>query len=431
MVLRWLHRLVGLNAINPQRCEWLIPGLLQEKIVALIKSLPKQLRKNFVPAPNFADACVEALAPSDDALTTAVANHLKKMTGVLVPYDAWEVNNISQHLLMNFRVLDHDGSVIEQGRDLQVIKDSLSAYVDEVSEISEEAELDSSYHQDNVGPAILDALPETIDLELQGVLIKAYPALVKEGRQVNLRALENKGAAEDETKKALRQLVINALPEQVKHLKRSIPDIQNLCLKYTDFGRCDDLKQDIIDKTVDDVFLYHGIQSASDFETRLEQGRSKLHEQAEKWSRLLTTILDEYRKIKKLMNNPALPQLDMVSDIQQQLNNLFPENFITVIEKEWLQQYPRYLLAINKRLEKSKTNMTRDRQLRLEFLKLWVEYVKRHESLQKQHIESEQLHYYRWMLEEYRVSLFSQELKTRFPISEKRLRKYWNDLSDA
>ncbi|NOQ69592.1 MAG: ATP-dependent RNA helicase HrpA, partial [Gammaproteobacteria bacterium] len=144
----------GLNSINPQRCEWLIPGLLHEKIIALIKSLPKQLRKNFVPAPNFADACVEVLGPSDTALCTAIAGHLKKMTGVQVPYDAWNIKNISQHLLMNFRVLDRDGSVIKEGRDLQLLKDSLSGFIEKTPELKHEAgsevEHDASYNQDNV-----------------------------------------------------------------------------------------------------------------------------------------------------------------------------------------------------------------------------------------------------------------------------------------
>jgi ATP-dependent helicase HrpA len=421
----------GLNAVNPQRCEWLIPGLLHEKVVALIKSLPKQLRKNFVPAPNFAEACVEALEPSDDSLTTAVANHLRKMTGVLVPYDAWNVNDISPHLLMNFRVIDQDGTVIEQGRDLQAIKDVLADDLHDVAEMSDEAEQDTVYHRDDVTPAILDSLPETVELELQGVLIKAYPALVRDGRQVNLRALQNKKTARYETAKALRQLVINALPEQVKHLKRSLPDIQNLCLKYTDFGRCDELKQDIIDKTIDDVFLCDGIRTAKEFEEKLEQGRGQLHEKAEQWSRLLTSILDGYRALKKIIKNPTLAQLEMVADIQQQLAYLFPKNFITVIDREWLEQYPRYLMGINKRVEKSKTNMTRDRQLKIEFSRLWDEYVKRQKLLEKQHIDSEQLAHYRWMLEEYRISLFAQELKTRFPVSDKRLRKHWNELSDA
>jgi ATP-dependent helicase HrpA len=121
----------------------------------------------------------------------------------------------------------------------------------------------------------------------------------------------------------------------------------------------------------------------------------------------------------------------MVADIQQQLAYLFPKNFITVIDREWLEQYPRYLMGINKRVEKSKTNLTRDRQLKIEFSRLWDEYIKRQKLLQKQHIDSEQLTHYRWMLEEYRISLFAQELKTRFPVSDKRLRKYWNELSDV
>ncbi len=425
--------LAGLNAINPQRCEWLIPGLLQEKIVALIKSLPKQLRKNFVPAPNFAEACVEALEPSDDSLSAAVAKHLRKMTGVLVPYDAWNVNAISPHLLMNFRVIGNDGSVIEQGRDLQAIKDLLSGSGElaDVVEMSQQAEQDQAYHQDDVGPDILGTLPETVEIELQGVLMKAFPALVREGKKVNLRALQNKDLAQQETERALRQLFINALPEQIKHLRRSIPDIQNLCLKYSDFGSCEVLKQDIIDKAVDDVFLPEAIHSAEAFSEKLEQGRGQLHECAEQWSQLLSTILDDYRTLKKAMKKPTLAQLEMMADIQQQLSYLFPKNFITVIQREWLEQYPRYLAGINKRIEKSKTNMTRDRQLKIEFSRLWDEYVKRQELLQKQHIDSAQLGHYRWMLEEYRISLFAQELKTRFPVSDKRLRKYWNELSDA
>lgn len=427
----------AVNAINPQRCEWLIPGLLQEKVVAVIKSLPKQLRKNFVPVPNYAEACLQALTPSDTALVTAIANHLKKMTGVKIPYDAWNIQNISPHLLMNFRVLGIDGRVLEEGRDLPSIKNNLSGLADDAtgfdteagSSVGVEAGEDEIYKQDDVGLDILDKLTETLEINLQGVKIKLYPALVKQGKQVNLRALESKRIATAETSRALRQLIINALPEQIKNLKRSIPDIQHLCLKYSDFGRCDDLKLDIINKTIDDVFLYENIQSEAEFDLRLEKGRGELHEKAKQWSALLTDILDEYRAIKKIMKKSALSQLDIVSDIQGQLNYLFPENFITAIDREWLQQYPRYLIAINKRFDKSKTNAVRDRQSRIEFSKLWDEYVKRQESLLKQHIESEQLNHYRWMLEEYRVSLFAQELKTRFPISEKRLKAFWNELS--
>ncbi len=423
--------LAGINIINAQRCEWLIPGLLHEKIVALIRSLPKQLRKNFIPAPNFADACVQALEVSDTALSTALSAHLKKMTGVQIPYDAWDVQSISPHLMMNFRVRADGGVVLEEGRDLPAIKNRLSGQLDEVPVSMAETAAPHSHDRDNIGAETLDMLEQSLELDLHGVTIKAYPAMVKEGNKVNLRAMDSLEKAQHETRLALRQLCINALPEQIKHLKKSIPDIQNLCLKYTDFGRCDELKAELVNKTIDDVFLYDEIKSEKDFDLRIEKGKSELHKKAEQWSSLLSTILDEYRKIKKLIKSPSLSQLDTVSDIQQQLDNLFTGNFITAIDREWLQQYPRYLMAINKRFEKSKTAATRDRQLRIEFSRLWQEYCKRQLSLEKQHIHSEQLEHYRWMLEEYRVSLFAQELKTKFPVSEKRLKTYWNNLSDA
>lgn len=287
----------------------------------------------------------------------------------------------------------------------------------------------NTFDQDDVSIECLDTLAETVEITLQGITIKAYPALVKNDRQINLRALNSRQQADDETHRALRQFFINALPEQVKHLKSNIPDIQNLCLKYTDFGRCDDLKQNIIEKVIDDVFLYDGIKTSAEFAARLEQGKSELHEKAKRWSRLLSDILDQYRSVKKLIKNPALSQLDTVTDIQSQLTALLPKNFIIIIEKQWLQEYPRYLTAINKRFEKSKTNATRDRQLRLDFSRLWDDYIKRQTALEKQHIESAELDQYRWMLEEYRVSLFAQELKTKLPISEKRLKKFWQDLS--
>ena len=418
----------GLNTINPQRCEWLIPGLLQEKVVALIKSLPKQLRKNFVPAPNFAEACLQVLEPSETALCTAVTAHLKKMTGVQIPYDAWNLEMLSDHLLMNFRVINSDRSVLMQGRDLQAIKNELSGIDDEEMEVTASDDQEAVYGRSDVGPEVLDIIEDSVELNIQGISIKAYPALVSKGKQVDLVALENSKTAASETHKALRQLFINALPEQVKHLKSSIPNIQNLCLKYNDLGRCDDLKQDIVNKTIDDVFLYDNVQTTAIFKSRLEQGKGNLHEKVKRWSHLLSTILDEYRAIKKVLKNPALTQLDVVTDIQGQLNHLFVKNFITCIDQQWLQQYPRYLAGIKKRYEKSQTNATRDRQLRIECSKLWDEYMKRQKSLAKQHIESEELDHYRWMLEEYRISLFAQELKTKFPISDKRLKAYWNDL---
>ncbi|MGB5397729.1 MAG: DUF3418 domain-containing protein, partial [Gammaproteobacteria bacterium] len=252
-----------------------------------------------------------------------------------------------------------------------------------------------------------------------------------EGRQVNVRVLEDSVVAQRETRRGVRQLFMNALSEQVKHLRSSIPDIQNLCLKYTDFGRCEDLKQAMINSVIDNVFLSVPVNTHAEFISRLEQGKSELHDSMAECSQLLTTILDEYRAIKKMLKKPLLSQLDSAADIQHQLRHLFVNNFITDIDKQWLQQYPRYLSAITRRFEKVQDNPGRDRQLRLAFAELWDAYEKRDAAMRKQHIISEQLNHYRWMLEEYRVSLFAQELKTRFPVSEKRLKTYWNEIADA
>ncbi len=423
--------LAGLQALNPQRCEWLIPGLLHEKIVALIRSLPKALRKNFVPAPNFADACMEVLTPDDTSLCAALATQLKKMTGVHVPFDAWRLQQLPPHLFMNFRVIDANGETLAEGRDLAVLKQQLAGLDDTASITPDTQTEQSEWHRDNVGVEALEAMPESVDIDMHGVSLRAWPALVQQGKQVNLRLLESHQQAHTETRIALRQLFINAMPEQVKQLRRDLPDIQNLCLQYSALGSCDELKSSIVEKVIDEIFLQDTIESAEQFEQRLQLGRSQLYATAEKWCRLLQDILQQYRAVSKQIKNPSLPQLDMVSDIQSQLDHLFAKQFITTTPSEWLRQYPRYLRAIELRLEKAQHNASRDRQLRLAFADLWQAWRKRHEHANKQQIDSLQLNHYRWMLEEYRVSLFAQELKTRFPVSEKRLKKLWNEISDV
>ena len=419
----------GLAALNPQRCEWLIPGLLLEKMTALIRSLPKQLRKNFVPAPDFARTCHEALQPCDRSLCTEMALHLKKITGVQIPYDAWDMESLPTHLAMNFRVIDREGKTTLQGRDLSALQQQLAGSHETMPDETVTAQ--TQYGQDDVGAEVIGTLEEEIELEMQGVCIKAFPSLVVEGKQVNVRALENQRVAEYETHRALRQLVVNRLRVQFKQLRASLPDIDKLCLKYRDLGSCEQLKSELVDIIIDELFLSEPIGSHDEFESRIEQGKAGLYDAAERWSRLLGDILDEYRAVKKQMKNPGLSQLDTVADIQLQLNHLFTKDFISHTDKQWLQQYPRYLKAINMRLDKSAHNMSRDRQLRIDFSGLWEAYTKRNERMQQAHTESGQLNHYRWMLEEYRVSLFAQELKTRFPVSEKRLKTFWNDISDT
>ncbi len=416
----------GLTAINAQRCEWLVPGLLHAKMVALIRSLPKSIRKNFVPAPNFADACFEALQASDLSLCTALSLHLKKMTGIDIPYDAWRTELLDTHFFLNFQVIDNKGKVIAEGRDLPEIKESLGDLA-----FSHETSIEDETEQKDIDATILDTLPDTIEHISHGIKVIAYPALVKEGSKVSVKALASEQLANKETRSGLRQLFSNAAPAQIKHLRKNLPGIQNLCLKYASFGSSEELKSEIIDTVLDSAFLNHDINNYEEFRSSLNNGRSQLIDIGEKVCKNLDTILSEYRNIQKLLKNPPLHILDAVTDIQQQLLHLFPKKFISSTSETRLQQYPRYLKAISNRIDKAKRDAGRDRMLRLQIAPLWKDFLQRDTINRKNHIYSEQLDEYRWMLEEFRVSLFSQELKTPYPVSEKRLKKYWREITDA
>ncbi|MDH5767134.1 MAG: ATP-dependent RNA helicase HrpA, partial [Gammaproteobacteria bacterium] len=168
----------GLATINSQRCEWLVPGMLLEKITQLIRSLPKNLRKNFIPAPDFAQACVESLVADNVSLTSAVASQLKKMTGVDIPYDAWRVDQLEPHLLMNFRLIDQQGETLEESRDLNQLTDQ---HHDDHVHTETARPVKHSLEQDNVDADILGQIPDTVEIKLHGVSLQAYPCLVKEG----------------------------------------------------------------------------------------------------------------------------------------------------------------------------------------------------------------------------------------------------------
>lgn len=418
--------LVGLNAIHPQRCEWLVPGMLHAKMVALIRSLPKSLRRNFVPAPNFADACMDTLIANDLALCSAMSAQFKKITGTDIPYDAWRTELLDKHFFMNFRVLDEHGKVILEGRDLPSIKDELShAYTPPVEESSA-----YSIEQEQVGPEILDNLPAVIEQTIHGVKIKAYPALAVVGKKVSLRVFNSTEQAVLSHQQGLRQLFINALPEQLKYLHNKLAQINKLCMYYTEFGSCEDLKKSIVHACVDELFSCDDISSFEAFTEALHTGKAKLADYANKLCLLLNEILIKYKAIKKILKNSPLDWLDITADINSQLNALLFTDFASKTEIKWLEQYPRYLSAIIKRLDKVNANPQKDRVSRLQIAHLWSNYIDRNNKINQQHIRSEQLDYYRWMLEEYRVSLFAQELKTLFPVSEKRLKKYWHDISD-
>ena len=417
----------ALNALNAQRCEWLVPGMLHEKVTQLIRSLPKSIRRNFVPAPNFATACLQAITAGDISLTTAIGNHLKKISGVDIAFDAWRLEQIETYLLMNFRLIDSNGKVLAEGRDLQALKDRLIFS-------GEPAPVLPSHHKierDNATAADITSLPAVIDIQVQGITIKSYPALNAHEKMVRIKIFDSQQEAQKSHHAGLRQLFINALSETIRHTQSKLPNIDKLCLLYAPIANCSSLKQDIIYTCVEQLCMQQTIHNADEFNQALDLGRSQLFDTAENLCHLLTQILNEYQVLRKSFKNPPLHWLDSLKDMQQQLQQLMPPGFLLNTPREWLEHFPRFLKAMSKRIDKINENPARERLQRLEIIALVDAWSQRHRQLQQKHLRSAQLDHYRWLIEEYRVSLFAQELKTSLPVSAKRLREYWININDA
>ncbi len=418
----------AIGVIDPQLCDWLVPGLRLEKMTEMIRSLPKQLRKNFVPAPDFAAACLDALSPNDGMLASAMAQHLRKITGTDIPYDAWQTDNVADYLFLNFRVIDGKGKTLAESRDLAALQTRFSDYQakdNQTSLVTEHLE------QDNVSSDILDSLSEQVDIEQQGFIIKAYPALSVKDKQVNLRIFTSPQEAAISHHAGLRQLFMNALSQQVRHLESCIPDAQSMCLQFTPIGNCKQLKSELISRLIDHLFTQHAPASRQQFDEVLDAGKAMLDETLKHLSKHLKDILASFHRIHKQLKSPPLHLLDAMADIQDQLDHLLPRHFILETRADDFEHLSRYLRGIEKRLEKIQSNPERDRQSRLQVQPFWDDYKQRSRQLEQQNRHSEQLLDFRWMIEEFRISLFAQEIRTRAPVSAKRLKKVWSEISDA
>ncbi len=412
--------LPALNLLSPQRFEWLVPGLLHDKLIFLIKSLPKQLRRNFVPAPNFADACVGAIVFGQDSLTNSLAHQLLRMTGVAVPSDAWDVDKLPNHLRMNFNIIDEKGKSLAKGRDLLALQRDMSGQAQQSFAAvpawgGERAEVTTQAFGD---------LPESVKFERNGVSMKGFPALVKQDNSVALTLCDTQVMAEQQSREALRVLIANEVKDKVKYLQKNLPNMDKICLYYAPIGRCDEIKKQLVAKVIDMSFLDGALpRTQAELDACLEKGRRRLVDTANELGELVFRIMANYNQLAKSLKGNIPPTwLQAMGDIQQQLAELMSKQFVLDTPIEWLRAYPRYLLAINKRLEKLGGAMGRDRAAVLEIEPLWQFYQQRRKSQLDIQQADVALIEYRWMLEELRVSLFAQELKTKMPISVKRLK---------
>jgi len=416
--------LPALNLLSAARFEWLVPGLLHEKIRQLLKSLPKNLRRNFVPMPNYADACLKVLSASDEALLPALQHQLLRMTGVKVTLEDWQLDKLPPHMLFNFNVVDDNEKTVSMGRDLRLLQQQLKGEAQQSF-----AEIPSwDGEQQGITSWDFDNLSTDVEFKRNGITMRGYPALVDKKESVAIELRDNLQQAEHETRVALRRMVGFALPDKLKYLSRQLPHQKEINLYYAPLGRCDELQQDLIDTIIDQAFFNDELPRTKEaFEQCIDAGKKKMLLISEEICGLVLETLKQHHQLNKKLKGSLSPALlHAAGDIKAQLGHLIYSGFINQTPLEWLREYPRYFKSINLRLEKLGSNVSRDRALIQEIKPLWDDYLARFEKQQQQGIKDAELTTFRWMIEELRVSLFTQELKTKIPVSAKRLKKQWS-----
>lgn len=406
-----------LNQVEDTGFDWLIPALRHELLVALIKSLPKQYRRNFVPAPNYADALLQSLEPSNEPLLRVVSAKLKRMSGVTIPEDAWELTSLPPHLKMNFKILD-ERKLVAEGRSLALLKQQLQGEVQQsLSEVAEQGIEQAALTEWSFG-----TLPQEYIKLQAGFEIKAFPALVDEGQSVAIRLLDNPQRAAEAHLKGLRRLALLNIPSPIKYLQESLPNKAKLGLYFNPFGRVLDLIDDCIAAATDELIKQSlPIQDASRFNALREQLRGELGERVRQIALKVEQILTLYHDIqKRLKGKVDLAHYQAQADVKSQLEQLIFKGFVSAHGANKLEDIQRYLAAMLKRLEKLPVDPNRDRLLMHEYQKAEDAYTQLLGKYAGQPLP-EAVTAISWMLQELRVSQHAQQLGTPYPISLKRI----------
>ncbi len=416
--------MAALNALQPEPFEWLVPGLLEEKVITLIRSLPKTLRRNFVPVPDFARAVLESLPPREGSLEAAVRSDLRRMTGVDLPADIWEQVEVPVHLQMRFALVDDGGRIIDTGRDLAALQ---RRHGDQASSRFEQ-QTDNGFDRSGITDWDFGELPDQVAFEQGGITLQGYPALCAEDGGLALRLLDSAERAAAAHRAGVRGLLMKRYAQQARHLRRGMAGLDRMAIDYRDVDTPDALKRDFAAAVFDRVFL-DGHAMPRDRQSWLaccERGREALIPEAERLLALVSDILARQKRVRRqLKGNLPLGLMDSYQDMAHQLDGLVHPGFLLDTPGERLADLPRYLTAMEKRLERLERDPNRDQaglaavaphQRRLD------ETLARHD---RRAIRDPALAEVRWLLEEYRVSLFAQELGTRARVSEKRITRAW------
>ena len=416
-----------LNQVEDWHLDWLVPRFLPEKIQALLRSLPKSLRRNFVPLPEFSAACADVLITPDGPLKNALARELLRMTGVQVPVEAWKDERVPEHLLMNVRVTGEGGALLAEGRSLSAIRSQLGEHVSAAFRAASAAMPDTVRSTDwDFGE-----LSESVNITRGSTVLQAFPALVDCEDAVELGLLETADKAAVAHQLGLLRLFRLQLGRDAKYLRKNLPGIDAMCLEYMrlpgESARkpADELRDGLVDEAVYRCFVAPKpiIRSQAAFVERLTGNRAQLVTVANGLCEQVAEILRLRSGVREAVEAASSAPSECVEDIQTQLRHLVERGFFRQMPEDRLRHLPRYLEGMIRRIHRLQQGPSKDQRRIEEFAPFWERYVSRPTTETGE--SSPELETYRWMLEEWRVSLFAQELGTSGPISPKRLDRQW------
>lgn len=423
-----------LNQVSEEDGDWLVPGLLREKIIALLKSLPKQYRRQLVPIPDTVDRLLQRIQKNSDVpLIRLIAAELKRMTGVHIPEDQWNESVLERHLQMNYRIVDAKQKLLATGRDLNALKQQFAGQAEKQFE-----QLPAS-SQDRTGCVDWDFgdIPESLRMDQAGISMMGFPAIVDEGTTVGLKVLDAKPTAAAMHRRGLLRLVKLRLPKDVRYLRRNLPGLDKMRLMYAKVPQRDkksaaaeELQQVLVDWILMRVFINGSdVRSRGEFDRLVQEGKAQLMSVASESCQLLSALLEQYQQLRKAIDNiTQMNWMLSIKDIRQQLDGLVYQGFLDSMTPERLRDYQRYLKAISLRLDKLAHAAARDQQLLRQMSDIQQRWQERQDITEKKGRVDERLEDIRWMLQELRISLFAQEVKTAHPVSIKRIEKRWKEL---
>jgi ATP-dependent helicase HrpA len=419
--------LAALNQLPANRCEWLVPGLLKEKVLALLKTLQQKYRHRLQPLDEFASNFCDMEHDIDEPLVRALTRAAEEHLAMKLPLDAFRTGELRPHLFMNFRLTDEHGGTLAISRNLAELR---ADYRDRVEQAYAEAEVTHEVAAGDLSGITawsFGALPELMEVNVGAGTTVGFPALVDMGESVRLTAFDTEEKARAEHRRGMARLFALQLAAQVKAVEK-LPGLRELALQFMALGTEKELREQLVAVTLERTCLMDPLPAEdAAFATRREAARGRILLVAQEILRLLVTVLAEHSVlVKKLAGmQKAFPLA--AADIGTQLAELMPKRFIVLTPFERLQHYPRYLKATSLRLDKARSDPARDARLMADWQALGKPWERERNAMLKSGQAGDAfLDEFRWLLEELRVALFAQELKTSSPVSVKRLQKMWD-----